>query len=131
MATHEEQHKGVVLLRFIFNVGRGHRLAGLHCHGAFAEPSSRRAAQVIGHTPRGDLNQPAARIVGNALLRPLYGRCHQRLLHGILGGCEIMETADDRAEHLRRKLAQQMLGSRVPGLGCHKSLVTGIRAAQT
>ena len=38
-------------------------------------------------------------------------RCHQRLLNGILGGSEVMETADDRAEHLRRGFAQQMLGT--------------------
>jgi hypothetical protein len=41
--------------------------------------------------------------------------CRERRppLNGILGGGEVMETADDRAEHLRREFAQQMLGTGV------------------
>jgi hypothetical protein len=43
----------------------------------------------------------------------LHGRRDQCLLNGVLGGGEVTETADDRAEHLRREFAQQMLGTGV------------------
>ena len=59
------------------------------------------------------MNQPAARVVGQAVARPLRGRGDQRLLHRVLGGGEIAEAADDRAEHLRRELAQQLLGAEI------------------
>ena len=65
---------------------------------------------MIGHAPRGDLDQPAARIVGHAFSRPLHGRREQRLLHRVFGGGEVAEAPDHRAEHLRRELAQQVLG---------------------
>src|SRR5579859_2969569 len=57
-----------------------------------------------------NLNQPAARIFGNAFPRPLKSCREQGFLNGVLGGGEVAEAADDCAEHLRRKLAQQMLG---------------------
>ena len=104
MTAHKEQDERVVLLRLTF------KLVDLHRRGGFPAAAGQLAAQVIGHAPGGDLNQPGARIVGKAFPRPLQGGCDQCLLNGVLGVGEVTEAADDRAEHLRRKLAQQMLG---------------------
>ena len=71
------------------------------------------AAHVIGQPPHGDLIEPAARIVGNALARPLRRRGDQRLLHGIFGGGEVAVATRDGAEHLRREIAQQVPDRRV------------------
>ncbi len=81
----------------------------MHQHHAVAAPARELGADVIGHAPRGDLDQPAARIVGHALLRPLQRGGEQRFLHRVLGGGEVAEPPDHRAEHLRRELAQQVL----------------------
>ena len=64
---------------------------------------------MVRHATRGNLNQPAARIVRNSFPRPLGERRDHRLLHRIFGCGEVMKTANHRAEHLRRQLAQQML----------------------
>src|SRR5678815_3946651 len=64
---------------------------------------------MIGHPPHGDLDQPAARVVGDPVRGPLLRRRDERLLHRVLRGGEIAEAADHRAEHLRRELAQQAL----------------------
>ena len=107
MAAHEEQHERVVLLRIHPDSGGRARAP------AAAVSRCRRddfAAQVVGHAPRGDLDQPPARIFGNAFARPLQRRRQQRLLHRVLRGAEIAEAADHRAEHLRREFAQQVLG---------------------
>ena len=109
MAAHEEQDERVVLIGFARSGGRGRHLPGLHGSGGFAAAAGHFAAQVVGHAPAGHLNQPGAGIVGNAFARPLNGRREQGLLHGVLGGGEVAETADHRAEHLRREFAQQML----------------------
>jgi hypothetical protein len=45
--------------------------------------------------------------------RPLHRCREQRLLNGVFGGGEIMEASSYRPEHLRRELAQQMLGTGV------------------
>ncbi len=111
MAAHEEQDERVVLLRFILDaIERRYVRRLFRCHRGLPAPASQLATQTIGHAPRGDLNQPAARILGNAFARPLHGRRHQCLLNGILRRGEVAETADDRSEHPRRELAQQMLG---------------------
>ena len=67
-------------------------------------------AQVIRHAPGGDLDQPAARILGNTLFGPLQSGGEERLLNGVFRGGKVPEPPDDRAEHLRRELTQQMLG---------------------
>src|SRR5439155_26884529 len=41
--------------------------------------------------------------------RPVQGRREQRLLNGVLGGGEVAVPANERAEDLRRQLAQQVL----------------------
>ena len=67
------------------------------------------------------MDQPRARVVGHALLRPLDGCRDERLLHRVFRGGEIAEAADHGAEHLRRELAQQMLAGKIDG-GCrHRS----------
>jgi len=43
----------------------------------------------------------------------LRGSGDQRFLHGVLAGSEITKTSQRRAEHLRRQVAQQLLGSTV------------------
>src|SRR5260370_14150148 len=104
MTAHEEQDERVVFFG-------GRQLLDLHNGGGFAAAASALAADVIGHAPASDLNQPGARIVGHAFARPLNGRREQGLLHGVLGGGEVAKTSDDRAEHLRRKFSQQVLRS--------------------
>ena len=78
MAAHEQQDERVVLRRRPSAVGRRRRpcsSAGVsHDDDRFAPPARELAAQLIGHAPRGDLDQPAARIVGHALARPLQRR---------------------------------------------------------
>ncbi len=55
-----------------------------------------------------NLIQPAARIRGDSLRGPLRGRRDQRLLNRVLGIGEIAVTTGERAEHLRREVAQQV-----------------------
>src|SRR5262249_11471054 len=105
MTAHEEQGEGVVLLRSIITFSRGRLRAGLRSRSAFAAPPGLLASNVIRHAAGGDLYQPGARIAGNALPRPLQDRRHQRLLNGILGGREVMETADHDPEDLRGEFA--------------------------
>ena len=113
MAAHEEQSERVVLIRFILKIRCRRQIAGLYGCLGFPSPPRLLTAQIIRHAPRGNLNQPAARIVRNAFPRPLNSCRDQRLLNGVLGSGEIMETADYRAEHLRRQFAQQALGTGV------------------
>ena len=113
MATHKEQDERVVLIGFIPSVDGRRQLVHLHGRSGLALPAGQFAAHVVRHAAKGDLNQPGPRIVGNAFPRPLRGRRDQGLLHGVLGGGEVAKTADHRAEHLRRKIAQQVLGSDV------------------
>jgi len=74
MTAHEEQDERVVLLRPTFDIYRRGELARLQGCGGFPAPAGNVAARVIRHAPRGHLNQPAARIVGNSFLRPLNSR---------------------------------------------------------
>ena len=67
---------------------------------------SRRVATVVSH---------AARVVGTTLLGPLHARREQRLLHRVLAGVEVAVATHERAEDLRRELAQQVLGRRCRG----------------
>jgi hypothetical protein len=47
----------------------------------------------------------------------LEGRGEQRLLDGVFGSGKVTEAPDDRSEHLRRKLAQQVLAGKAPAGG--------------
>ena len=64
---------------------------------------SRRVATVVSH---------AGGLIGTTLLGPLHRRREQRLLHRVLGGVEVAVATHQRAEDLRRELAQQVLGRR-------------------
>ncbi len=94
-------------------------MAGLHGRSVLAAAAGNFAAHLIGHAPGGDLNQPGAGMVGEAGSRPLNGGGEQGFLHGVLGGSEVAEAAHDRAEHLRREIAQQVLGGCVQRLRAH------------
>ena len=56
-----------------------------------------------------DADEPAEWVLGKAVRRPGGGRGHERLLHRVLGIGKVAVAADDRAEGLRRQLAQQAL----------------------
>ena len=84
-------------------------MVGLREHELFATTTRVFLAHVIGHAPEGDPNQPAAWVVGEPLLGPLGGGGDERFLDGVFGGAEITEPPNDRAENLRRQLAQQIL----------------------
>jgi hypothetical protein len=89
VAAHEEQDERVVLLHHSLAVQCGHDpLVGwlLHDRDGFATPPGQLASQVIGHSPGGNLNQPATRIFRHALVGPLDGCRKQRLLDGIFRG---------------------------------------------
>ena len=108
MTAHEQQDERVVLLRVVLD-GRD-QLVDLLRRIVLAPAPGALAADVIGHPPRRDLNQPAARIVGHPVARPLRRRGDERLLHGVLGRGEITVAPHRRAQHLRRELAEQLLG---------------------
>jgi hypothetical protein len=67
------------------------------------------ASPLVDHPPLGGLNQPAARLRRNTVSRPVHGGREQRFLDRVLGGVEVAMPADERAEDLRRRLAQQVL----------------------
>ena len=75
----------------------------------FATTTSAFAAEMIGDSPRSDLNQPAARVFRESFLRPLQRGGKQRLLHCVLSGAEVAGATDHRAENLRCQFAQQVL----------------------
>src|SRR6266540_650909 len=64
---------------------------------------------MIRHAPGGDLYEPRAGVVRHSFLWPLRGGDEERFLHRVFRSGEIAVTAYDRAEHLRRQLAQQVL----------------------
>ena len=55
------------------------------------------------------MDQPAARIFGDSVVRPLRCGRDERFLHGVFSRRKFVEAPDDGSEHLRRKFAQQML----------------------
>ena len=112
--AHEQQDQRVVVRgRGVAIRGRGEVAPALLEDDGLAPPPRDLAADVVGHPPRRDLDQPRARMLRHALLRPLHRGGEERLLDGVLGAGEVAEAADHRAEHLRRERAQQLLGSGV------------------
>ena len=67
MTAHEEEDERVVVVHIRLEIDRGNDEFRLQHHSSFSGPSGGVAAQLIGHATAGDLNQPAARIVRNAL----------------------------------------------------------------
>ncbi len=108
MAAQEQQRQRIVHIGHCGRRGRflrgGKRLA--------AAPGRVRTPH-FGQPPGRDRGQPAARIRGHTVDRPPLGRRQQRLLHSILrideGVAEFAVPAHQRAEDLRRQLAQQAL----------------------
>jgi hypothetical protein len=76
---------------------------------------------MVGHPPLGDPDQPASRVVRYTLFRPLDGSGEQRLLHRVLGGVEVSEPPDERAEDLGRQVTQQV---RDAGARRHRSHIS-------
>jgi hypothetical protein len=107
VATHEEEDEGVIVLGELVVRGRCERL-GVAEGGLFSPPARGLAARSIGEAPRGDVDQPGARVVGEALARPLHGRGEQGLLDGVLGGREVPVAPNDGAEDLRCQLAEEL-----------------------
>jgi hypothetical protein len=71
--------------------------------------ASRFTANVVAHATESDLRQPRARILRQAIARPLRRLSERCLLHGVLRGREVAESPDNGAEHLRCQLAQERL----------------------
>ena len=81
----------------------------LHDHQSFPTTPGELGTKVIGHTPRGHVDQPATRILRHTLVRPLHGGSKQRLLDRVFRGGKVAEAPHDGAENLGRQLAQQVL----------------------
>jgi hypothetical protein len=124
VAAHEEQEQRVVLLSVACGVWLRRCLLirrRLHDDDRFAAAAGQLGAQVIGHAPRRDADQPRARVVWYAVLWPLQGGGEERFLHGVFGCREIAEAPDDSAQNLRRQLAQQILAGGIQRSGGHAS----------
>src|SRR5215472_8512962 len=107
MATRKQQLQRVVLindLQWRFGLLRGNQLALLA--GAVA-PSR------VDEAPKCRLGEPAARIGGYAVARPMQRGGEQGFLDSVLRRVEVACGPNERAQHLRRKLAQQILNVRL------------------
>src|SRR6478736_10324142 len=103
MAAHEEHGQRVVLAGGLV---RGRLLTG---NELLAVPPRPLTPPLVDQPPRGGLHEPAARFLRHAVLRPARRGCEQCLLDGVLGSVEVAVPAHERAENLRRQLAQQVL----------------------
>ncbi len=112
VAAQEHEDQCVVAPRG--RVGAGHRPGGGEL---LAAPARVVAAVLIRQPAGGDPDEPSERVVGLPLGGPGCGCGDQRLLHGVLGICEVAVTADEPTEDPRRKLAQQVLEARARGHG--------------
>ena len=108
VAAQEEEREGVVPLGRLARAAHVERGGGLLAvpAGAFAPPS-------VDQPPVRHGREPRARALGDAVLAPLLRRGEQRLLHGILARVELPVPPHERAEDLRRELAQQVLDAGV------------------
>jgi hypothetical protein len=76
--------------------------------GGSARPGAL-APPLVDQSTSGDRHEPGSRVVRHARLGPLLCRGQQRFLHGVFAGVELAVSPDERAEDLRRELAQQVL----------------------
>ena len=114
MGAQEEQGEGFVLVLSMFVAGRRRdKFVTRHLRrgGLLTPPACLFAAHLVGQPARSNRYQPALRILGDTLRRPLDGGGEQRFLHRVLSQVEIAVTPDERAENPRRELAQQVLDS--------------------
>src|SRR6266516_4284784 len=86
--------------------------------GVRVPPAGGLVAPQLGPPAGGHGDQPARRVGGHALGRPLRRRAQQRLLHGVLAGVEAAVAPDQHAQDPWRQLAQQLLD---PGGGAHNA----------
>src|SRR5487761_1405950 len=110
MTAQEQQAKRVIAGTGVLVIGGrrdgGHFVRG----GVLAAAPCVVAAPLVDQPPGGHADEPASGIIGNALGGPLNAPGQERLLHGVLAFLEAAVTADERAEDLRRQLAEQVLG---------------------
>ena len=78
-------------------------------HRVLARATRTIGADLVDQSVCRDGDQPAARVIRNAVGRPLVGRGQQRLLDGVLARVELSVAPNERAEDLRRPAAQQAL----------------------
>src|SRR6266545_7369276 len=103
MAAHEQHDQRVVLGGDRWRRWLLQRRKALPVFpGPFTSP-------LVDHPPLGGLNQPAARLLRNAVSRPTQGGREKRLLDRVLGSVEVARPANEGAKDLRRQLAQQVL----------------------
>jgi hypothetical protein len=103
MAAQKQQGQRVVLIRHLLVVGsRCKEFVGWYTRRdrVFAAPASLLTAQLVGHPPGGDRDQPAPRALRHASVGPLNGSCKQCLLHRVLTRIELPSAPDERAEDL-------------------------------
>jgi hypothetical protein len=115
MAAQEQQRQAIVSNRFLPR-SRG-RLTG---QLVLATLPKLLGAELVDHAAVADPDQPATGMVWNAVVGPLLRGGEQRFLDRVLGDVEVAESAHQRAEHLRRLGAQQVLelwrgGRHLPG----------------
>ena len=121
MAVHEKENERVV---FLFN--RNFRVVRLReagvrplcCHDILTPAPCHLAPHVVRDSSCCDLVQSAEWVFGNPLHGPLRGSRHESLLHRVLRGGEIIMPARYGGEHMRRKIAQQVL--------CRRDVAGGI-----
>ena len=107
VAAHEQHDQRVVLARPTGS--RAGRLPAARRSASRGAGGTARCA--AGRSAAGSavrISQPRGS-AGIAVARPVVGRGEQRLLDGVLGGVEVAGSAGERAEDLRRELAQQVL----------------------
>jgi hypothetical protein len=90
MAAHEKKRERVVVFRRCLEIASVRILERpfLAHDERFALASRDIAADLISHAPRGNVDQPRARILGFAIHGPLHRRCEQRFLHGVFARAE-------------------------------------------
>ena len=115
MAAEEEQGQRVVLLRHevvgpgrVEGVGREQR-----GRSRLAPLTGEVRAELIGHASGRHGDEPASRVVRDALVGPLGRAGEEGFLDRVLGPVELAVPADDGAEDLRGKLPQQVLDADV------------------
>ena len=75
---------------------------------------------MVGEAAAGDGEQPGARVVGDALGRPLRGGGDERLLHRVLAAVELPVPPDQGAEDRGPELGEQILQALV---GTHQLIL--------
>jgi hypothetical protein len=130
MAAQEQQRKRVVpvgagedrAVEVGTMVGRLRVVGRVERRGGFAAAAGAVGAPRVDPCPTGHGQQPRSRPIRYSFGWPLQRRREQRLLHGVLVGVELTVPADQRAQDLRRELAQQVLN---PVLAGHRAGICG------